>query len=61
MKETSIRPGTKLDDVCEVLNALAEKFGKPVYAHFNGYYVDSTMSKDEIINGYREYWAKIKS
>lgn len=60
MKETSIRPGTRLCNVCEVLHTLAEKFGEPVYAHFNGYYVDSTMSEDEIINGYREHWDKTK-
>lgn len=58
MKETSIYPGCKLEDVHDVLMALSNRFGKPVYAYFNDYYVDSTMSKDEIINGYREHWNK---
>ena len=58
MKGTSIYPGCKLEDVHNVLIALSIRFGEPVYAYFNDYYVDSTMSKDEIINGYRGHWSK---
>lgn len=58
MKETSIYPGCKLEDVHDVLIALSIRFGEHVYAYFNGYYVNSAMSKDEIINGYREHWSK---
>ena len=53
MKETSISPGTELEEVPTVLRALANRFGRPVFAYFNGYRVDSTMTDEEIIDGYR--------
>lgn len=56
MKATSIPPGCKLESVYDVLMALSNRFGEPVYAYFNDYYVDSTMSKKEIIEGYRKTW-----
>jgi hypothetical protein len=56
MKATSIPPGCKLEKVYDVLMALLNRFGEHVYAYFNDYYVDSTMSKEEIIEGYRKHW-----
>lgn len=56
MKETSISPGTELEEVPTVLRALANRFGRPVFAYFNGYRVDSTMTDEEIIDGYRSRW-----
>ena len=60
MKETSIYPGCGLEDVYDVLQSLAQRFGEPVFAYFNDYKVDSTMTKDEIVNGYRKHWENNK-
>lgn len=56
MKATSIPPGCKLEKVYDVIMTLSNRFGEPVYAYFNDYYVDLTMSKEEIIEGYRKTW-----
>jgi len=60
MKETSIRPGVKLVDVKKFLDALAERFGEPVFAYFNDFRVDSTMTKEEIVEGYRGHMKEVK-
>ena len=56
MKATSIPPGCNLEEVPTVLRALANRFGQPVFAYFNDYRVDSTMTDEEIIDGYRARW-----